>query len=333
MRFLKRRTLMNLKSLSDSALLESTREAAKNERHSTTVVLHHLLEVYDRRLFSPEYESLHEYAVDDLKYNDGEAHRRINAMWVLRAVPEVDKKIDSGSLNLTTLSQAQVFFRREAKTQGSITPELKRELLSTLENKRTRQVDRELIARATEPVLLKKERVRAVSDTLSELKCLVNDETLEVLKKIRGLLAHKHPDLSMGELLSLTAKLALEQLDPGKEPKRKRSSKVLRTAKPAPEVKPQGKAEPSQGCRDATPAREVKRYIPAAIRRQVWRRAQGKCTLCGSLNRPQIDHITPLAIGGSNELENLRILCFHCNQREADQKLGRPKMELQRRSA
>src|SRR3954471_24238084 len=100
---------MNLKSLSDQALLDSTRSAAKNERSATSVVLHHLLEVNERRLFGPKYKSLHDYAVDDLKYNDGEAQRRITAMWVLKSVPEVSEKIDAGSLSLTTVAQAQVF--------------------------------------------------------------------------------------------------------------------------------------------------------------------------------------------------------------------------------
>src|SRR4051812_21271306 len=143
---------MDLKSLSDEKLLEDTRVAAKNERHSTTIVLHHLLEVYQRRLFSPKYQSLHDYAVKDLKYSEGAAQRRINAMWVLRAVPEIDEKIDSGSLNLTTLSQAQSYFRAEAKVEKALPPEAKRELLSALESKSTRQVDRELIGRATEPM-------------------------------------------------------------------------------------------------------------------------------------------------------------------------------------
>src|SRR4051794_30349453 len=120
MDFLQEENPMNLKSLSDHELLENTRVAAKNERHSTTVVLHHLLEIYDRRLFSPKYGSLHEYVVGDLKYNDGEAQRRINAMWILKVVPEVDQKIDSGSLSLTTLSQAQVFFRREEKAKKKV---------------------------------------------------------------------------------------------------------------------------------------------------------------------------------------------------------------------
>jgi len=316
---------MNLKSLSDEALLESARVAAKNERHSTTIVLHHLLEVYDRRLFSPKYQSLKEYAMGDLKYNDGEAQRRINAMWVLRAIPEVDQKIDSGSLSLTALSQAQVFFRHETKHEGPVTLEAKREVLSALENKSTREVDRELIARATEPVVFKnKDCVRVVSETLSELKCLVTDEMLEDLKKLRGLLAHKHPHLSMGELLAIVAKAALSQLDPAREPERKVKAKIQRTAKPAPEVEP-------QECRDAKPARELSRYIPVPVRRAIWRRDQGKCTACGSIDRPQYDHITPVARGGTNDLQNLRLLCFHCNQREADQKLGRAKMESHRK--
>jgi len=171
-----------LKHLSDEALLENTREAAKNERRATNVVLHHILEVERRRLFSPKYSSLHEYVVKDLKYSGSSANRRIDAMRLLKVMPEVEGKIESGSLNLSTLSQAQTFFRAEAKAEKSLPTEAKKEVLAFLENKSTRQVDRELIGRATEPLALKKDRVRVVSDTLSELKCLVEDETLKELE-------------------------------------------------------------------------------------------------------------------------------------------------------
>src|SRR4051794_39522377 len=73
--FLKRRISHELEISLQSGLLENTRTAAKNERHSTTVVLHHLLEVEARRLFSPKYESLHAYAVNDLKYSAPSAQR------------------------------------------------------------------------------------------------------------------------------------------------------------------------------------------------------------------------------------------------------------------
>ena len=71
-------------------------------------------------------------------------------MRVLKVLPDVEEKIESGSLNLTTLSQAQTFFRQESKVEP-LAAEAKREVLVALEEKSTREVDRELIGRATEP--------------------------------------------------------------------------------------------------------------------------------------------------------------------------------------
>jgi len=61
----------------------------------------------------------------------------------------------------------------------------------------------------------------------------------------------------------------------------------------------------------------VRRAIPAALRRAVWRRDDGACTFvdpqtgrrCGSRHLLQIDHIQPFAVGGANSAENLRLLC------------------------
>src|SRR4051812_17637443 len=213
---------MNLKSLSDEALLESSRVAAKNERECTTFVLHHLLEVESRRLFvALGYPNLIEFAVRELHYSKPAAQRRIDAMRVLKVVPEIEKKIESGSLSLTTLSQAQKFFRQEAKVENKLAPEEKKEVLAVLEGKSTRDVDRELISRATEPMAHRPDGVRVVSATHMELRILVPNETLDEIERIRGLLAHKHPHLSLGELVSLMTKMTLEKLNPAKEPKRK----------------------------------------------------------------------------------------------------------------
>ena len=59
------------------------------------------------------------------------------------------------------------------------------------------------------------------------------------------------------------------------------------------------------------------RYIPTAVRREVWRRDQGCCSYvdrhsgrrCGSRYRLEIDHIVPFALGGGTELSNLRLHC------------------------
>lgn len=44
----------------------------------------------------------------------------------------------------------------------------------------------------------------------------------------------------------------------------------------------------------------------------------GKCANCGKGGKLTIDHITPLASGGSNKLTNLRLLCPSCNQAKRD---------------
>jgi 5-methylcytosine-specific restriction enzyme A len=38
-----------------------------------------------------------------------------------------------------------------------------------------------------------------------------------------------------------------------------------------------------------------------------------KCQRCGATDNLCVDHIVPLASGGSNDLDNLQLLCGHCN--------------------
>lgn len=51
------------------------------------------------------------------------------------------------------------------------------------------------------------------------------------------------------------------------------------------------------------------------LKKQVYQRDEKKCTICGSTHNLQYDHIQPKALGGGDAVENLRLLCFSCNQR------------------
>ena len=64
------------------------------------------------------------------------------------------------------------------------------------------------------------------------------------------------------------------------------------------------------------------RYIPKVLKYQVWQRDKGACTNCGSQRNIQYDHIHPVALGGSTTLKNLRLRCFHCNQRSSTKIFG-----------
>ena len=59
---------------------------------------------------------------------------------------------------------------------------------------------------------------------------------------------------------------------------------------------------------------QARQPIPSAVRREVWRRDQGKCARCGSREKLEYDHIVPVASGGSNTARNLELLCESCNR-------------------
>jgi hypothetical protein len=298
-----RRQGMHMNALSNQALIEKMRELVKEERRVTTLVLQHLREVERRRLFSElGYASLFEYAVRDLKYSESSAQRRISAMRLMKEIPVIESRIQSGALSLSVVSQAARHFQHE----GTPTEE-KRAMLELLEGKSSREAERELAVRSTSP--MPNEQVRAIGEHHSELRVVLKDETLGDLEKLKGLLGHSNPGMTTAELIAYLAKLALKELDPAREPMKKRRSKELVSA---PQV----------------PAH----HIPRPLKRAIWQRDQGRCTNCKSTHRLQLDHITPRHEGGATTAANLRLLCFHCNQRHADRSYGYQRMERYRAS-
>ena len=65
------------------------------------------------------------------------------------------------------------------------------------------------------------------------------------------------------------------------------------------------------------PASEYSRYIPSEVKQQVWRRDGGKCVLCPSKHDLEYDHEIPVSKGGSNTVNNIRLLCKECNRKKS----------------
>lgn len=57
--------------------------------------------------------------------------------------------------------------------------------------------------------------------------------------------------------------------------------------------------------------------IPDDVKQYVWVRDGGECQGCGSTIELQFDHVIPVSMGGSNNIENLQILCGPCNRSKA----------------
>ena len=63
-------------------------------------------------------------------------------------------------------------------------------------------------------------------------------------------------------------------------------------------------------------------HIPIELGQQIRTRASYLCEYCHTSElwqyvRFTVDHIIPLSQGGSTELENLCLACFHCNRRKS----------------
>jgi len=61
------------------------------------------------------------------------------------------------------------------------------------------------------------------------------------------------------------------------------------------------------------------RLIPTSVKLEVWKRDQGKCVKCGSLDNIHFDHIIPYVKGGSSLVAaNIQLLCARHNLAKSD---------------
>lgn len=67
------------------------------------------------------------------------------------------------------------------------------------------------------------------------------------------------------------------------------------------------------------------RNIPSDVQIEVYKRDHGTCVNCGSKEKLHFDHIIPFSRGGSNEVENIQILCAKCNLTKSNKIGGEPR--------
>ena len=425
-------------ALSDDRLLERTKELSGVEHHLEVVVIDHLREIQKRRLYLCRgFSSLFDYAVRELGYSDAAAWRRIKAMRLCAEVDGVRERLQSGEMTLNAAAQLQhAFDRQERKKEraaraprgtgcgaaarsqdGSaptrpaerkpaaapvLDPEARRELVEQASGKSSRQV-MQLLAEVDPELAAPADRVRPLGGGRWELKAVIDDECRRGLERLKGLLSHVDPHLTLGQLMARLVREGLDRHDPARPPRGRRAAPAKgaeqtsaaktqaasargtasaakqeagadRAAPSAAKVSAQAAAQPggeaasplqadcvpdrpdtsaakpavrpagdttsapktrrpgrqaatAGAARAAPPARTetsaakaggaTGRAIPAAVKREVWRRDRGRCSYvdrasgrrCGSQHLLQIDHFVPYAQGGAAEPDNLRLLC------------------------
>jgi hypothetical protein len=143
---------------------------------------------------------------------------------------------------------------------------------------------------------------------LRRLHVTVSKRFTEKLEAARDALSHSHPGADVEAILEAGLDLLLERAA-----KRKGLVKRPRAA-PVPAAADEG----------ANP-----RHVPAAVRREVFLRDEGKCQwplaeggICGSTHRAELDHVVPVGRGGKSTASNGRVLCAFHNQLAAREVYG-----------
>jgi len=292
-----------MKHLSNIELDQEFAVVVKTERKITHDVLLYIQEIHRRSLYvSFGYDSLRNYLIKRHKYSEGAANRRISAMFLLSAVPEVKEKIIEGSLNLSQLAVAQsAIYQTQQKENRKISTEEKASLLLELENKTIDETKAE-IANTLNIEIKDKKPITYGKDNAAFINMKLTKEELALVQETLNLMSHQAKDPK--ELLLNFCKKAL---------------------KAKKELKSQKGLMPSAAATKSECNKNRSRYILVSLRNQVFIRDQFICRfigedghLCGSKKFLQPHHIIPFAKGGKHTLENLSLRCRTHNLYEAE---------------
>jgi len=139
------------------------------------------------------------------------------------------------------------------------------------------------------------------------LKTTITAEAHAKLRKAQDLLRHSIPNGDPAAIIDRALTLLVDLLE---------RAKIAKTQRP-------------RRSRAARAARPRSRHIPAAVRRTVWQRDEGRCAFVGSqgrcreTGRLEFHHIVPFADGGATAVSNLSLRCQAHNGYE-DQRWATP---------
>jgi hypothetical protein len=297
--------------LTDSQLHSSTLHAASEERRASLLVLRHFREVEARRLYAKRgHSSMFEYVTRELGYSEGAAYRRIASARLMKEIPEVEDKVESGLLKLHQLAQVQSVARAEKRETGmTVSAEKKKEWIAQIEGKSSRETERtlSLLAPRAALALAKLDRERPIGEDGVRIEFTANKKLMAKLERVRQLAAYRVGfKASHAELLEWMADEVLKKLEKDRPSEKAAALPALEARKVRASKNP--------------------RYIPTYVRREVWARDQGICRYrdpgtgnrCRSRLGLQIDHVVPVASGGRGSAENLQLLCVAHHQLKSD---------------
>ncbi len=315
---------INLKYISNDELLFRTENLVQTERKIMHLVLTYILEIMNRKLFADlGFDSMYSMMIKKYGYSETSALRRIDAAKLLRAVPEVADRLKSGTLNLSQAVQLQKCLELEAK-KGEVVSESKtQEILDSLKNCNGFET-RQVLAKEFDMPVKIQEVVRPQKDESVRLEMTFTKEQFEELKQAKSLLSHIAHGGSWADVISvLASKLNQSKLRAGTSTKSRfpsatevKKSNSLNVSLVMPSEVEDSTINSQLAACTLLASTSKRRYLSVDLKRKIFARADGCCqyqtpggSRCGSKFQVQIDHITPVSWGGSNSIDNLKLVC------------------------
>jgi 5-methylcytosine-specific restriction endonuclease McrA len=189
-----------------------------------------------------------------------------------------------------------------------------------------------------------------------------SEEYVELVEKAKALLSQTAPRVDLGELHLRALRALVTELERRKhaatDRPRQRAAQAAATQPPTPSVAepaphdrlaggdagqsrnaPESRSLLEHGLECPRQRRQRGRHVPAALRRAVFERDEGRCTFrsdsgerCRETAHLELHHLVPFARGGEHRLDNLTLRCRAHNALAAEQDFGRDFVSLARDS-
>ncbi len=228
-----------LSQISNDLLITDLKDLVAQEREMLLEILRYLKEVENRQLYlKMGYPSLFAFLTEALSYSEGAAQRRIQAMRLMKALPEVELKIESGEISLSVASQMQGFIQREDKKRKMekapvLRPTEKLKLLNQLEGTSSRECERQLVKISPEAAM-PLEKTKPLSESKNLIQFVANSELMNKIQRLKSLTSHSNPEGKYEVLFIKLTELALDKLDPERRAERREKRKKQEAANQSP---------------------------------------------------------------------------------------------------
>jgi hypothetical protein len=317
---------VNLSHQTDAQVLDGMTNCVSKEREVASAILHHLREIEERKLYLTLASSLFEFCWKVHRYSRHEAQTRIDAMRLMKSVPEIDADIDAGRLSLTVAAQTQSAFRKEddrraAAGEAPLTEEEQKNVLADLMSASTREADRKLATHF--PDQSQSERTKPVSAEVTRIEFNARVEFMKKLERLQAVYHHQTGG-KWEKLFELLADKDIENLDAPPRRARGMKSENPSVKKQPDEAQNESVSAQADQAGPSAPGTQS-RYVSKQAHQAVWANWDRGCDYilengerCCSKQNLQRDHIIEFRAGGESVIENLRLLCGAHNRYRSD---------------